>query len=624
MERRLAAILAIDVVGYTLMMGRDEEATLASLYKTRALIDQLVGENDGRTFGVAGDSVIAEFASPVKAIGCAIEIQRQMVKLNQSQPEGQHIQLRIGANLGDAIVDEGNLFGEGVNIAARLEQMSAAGGIIISRAVRDQVRDRLTLDLADLGEIEVKNVSRPVHCFQILQDGEAPQRVPKPPIWQRRKYVYAAVLVVVVGVFAYGWHLQRHDFTPVDPANMAFALPERPSIAVLPFENRAADRTKDWIGDGLTESIISTLALSPDMVVIARATSFSYKGRAVTTQDVSRELGVRYVLSGSVQSDDKRLRVTAELADAVAGKLIWSVQEDRVLNDIFDVQDEIAQKIFEEMQVSLTLGESTRRLMALAGDFETWSILFRGRGEFQKFSPQGHQAAERLWLELLEKQPELALTHIVMGYLHWQKIVLGLSTDPRADLGAAIGYSNRANEIEEFGEGVSLAALLAFQIANHRDAIRLAERAVELAPGSADNISIAGLVLSSSGQPETGLELMLRSMRLEPHYPGWLPEFVTFAYLELGRLKDAKALAQAVLASNTEDARAKPIAQERLVAIAIFENDLKQAQAEAQKLLKMVPGLTLQMTGQSLRAHYNREFVEKYFDALRKAGVPDN
>ena len=621
MERRLAAILAIDVVGYTRLMGRDEEATLANLHKSRELINRLVGARDGRTFGVAGDSVIAEFASPVEAVRCAIEIQRDMAEINKDLSADNQMQLRIGVNLGDAIVDEDALFGEGVNIASRLEQLAEPGGIVLSRSVRDQIRDRLELNLADLGEIKVKNVARPVHSFQVLRDGETPQSVSKP---QRRRVLnYVAMFVLVVSGASYFWHLQRHDFTPVDPASMALTLPEKPSIAVLPFENRAADQSKDWIGDGLTESIISTLALSPDMVVIARSTAFSYKGRAVTTQDVSRELGVRYVLSGSVQSDGNRLRVTAELADAVAGKQMWSMRLDRSLDDVFDVQDEIAEKIFEEMEVSLTLGEMARVWRNRAGDFETFSLLVRGNGEFQKFSIEGHLAAEKLWRSILETHPELAVSHYLVGWIHWQRIVLGISKDPGADMAEAMRLSDRALAIGESGEGFTLAAILALYSGRHDQAIAYADRALELAPGSAESHSVGGMAKASSGQAEEGLALMLRSMRLEPVYHEWLPGQVIWAYLELGQLEEAKALARAVLVADVKDVRAKPTAQMGLIAAAAFAGNTQEAQDAAQAQLDVWPQTNISVLRSDFGHYKNQEFVEKYLDALRAAGIPE-
>ena len=339
-----------------------------------------------------------------------------MIERNKGIPEDRQIHYRIGINVGDVVAQDDDLLGDGVNVAARLEALANPGGIILSRPVRDQVRDRMQVDLADLGEVEVKNITRHVRAFQVLREGEKPIAVPRRR--GARGWLLAVGVIAAALAAGAGWYLTRPDFTPVDPASMALALPAKPSIAVLPFETRGDEDGRAWIADGVTESIISKLSLAPDLIVIARSTMFSYKNRAASAADAARELGVRYVLSGSVQNAGPTIRVTAELADAVAGRQIWSLQEDSALDDFLALQDAISRRVFEELSVSLTVGESARTWIELSGGFDNYVEAIKGRAEFQKFSPEGHTNAERIWRELLRREPDQAFPYYLMGFIH--------------------------------------------------------------------------------------------------------------------------------------------------------------------------------------------------------------
>lgn len=623
MRRHLTTILAADVVGFSRLIGLDEEGTLLALRAHRAeLIDPLLAKHGGRIANTAGDSLLIEFPSAVEAVRFALAMQEGLAARNAEVSAERWIVFRIGINVGDVVAEGEDLLGDGVNVAARLEALAPPAGIILSRTARDQVRDRLDLTLVDLGEVKVRNIARAVRAFQVLREGESPIKLSK------SKGLRNGLVAALVGLLLIGggviWYLQRPDFVPVDPANMALALPERPSIAVLPFVLRGSDTADAWIGDALTESLISTLSLSPDMLVIARNTVFSYKGKNVPVRDVARDLGVRYVLSGSVLKSGDTLRVTAELADALAGEQIWSLQEDRPQEDMIRVQDEISQKIFEELAVSLTVGEGGRGWLRAAGSFDNFGKVLKGRGEFQKFSPEGHYAAERIWSGIYEGDPDLAFANYLMGFLHWQKVILGLSKDPGHDWAEARRFGERALEIEEFGEGYTLLAFLAQSSGDFEQAIAYADRAVELAPGMADANTLAGSVKVFSGQAREGLALLLRGMRLEPDYPDWVPGSINWARLQLGQFEEVKALARSVLASDVKDVRAKPSAQADLVVAAVFEGDLPEARALARKLIEVSPSVSLESIRQLRGRTKDQDFVERYLDALRQAGIPES
>jgi len=424
--------------------------------------------------------------------------------------------------------------------------------------------------------------------------------------------VRSVALVLILLILGAGswWWITQPDFSPVDPTQMALELPQKPSIAVLPFEMRGNAGSQDWLADGITESIISTLSLSPDMVSIAYSTMSSFKDHDVSAAEVARKLGVRYILSGSVLKAGDKLRVTSELADAVKGKQIWSIQQDSSPDDLIALQDEISHKVFEELSVSLTVGEGTRSWIEMVGGFNNYVHVINGRAEFQKFSPEGHANAERLWGKLYRMEPDRAFANFLMGFLHWQKVTIGISADIPGDWAKATEFSNRALEIEEFGEGYTLGAVLAQGARKFEEAIKLADRAILLSPGSADSNALGGMVKAMSGQTLEGLEHMERGMRLEPDYPEWLPAPINFARLELGRNTEARKLAQEVLASDIQDVRAKPYAAGILVAAAVFDGDMNEARARALDLQKIYPGVTGAFARMARSTYKNQAFVE--------------
>lgn len=619
MERRIAAILAADMVGFSRLVELDEAGTLARQKRHRLeLIDPTIRDHHGRIIKLTGDGLIAEFNSVVEAMQAAVLVQRAMIAREAEVPEDRRIRYRIAINLGDVVFDEGDIYGDGVNIAARLEALAEPGGIVVSGTAHDMLKSRGEVGYRPLGEKRLKNISTPVRVFQVTDGPVAPHGGAVQGRFARPALVLLAA-AVALGVL--GWVWTRPDFTPVDPEEMALELPKKPSIAVLPFETRGEAGSQGWVADAITESVISTLSFSPDMLVIAHSTMNRYKNRQVNATDVARDLGVRYILSGSVLRSGETLRVTTELADAIKGQQIWSIREDSTMDDLLALQDGISQRVFEELSVSLTVGEGTRTWLERSGSFENYVAMVQGRAEFQKFSPEGHANAERLWGALYRKDPDRANTNYLMGWLFWQKLTLGLSNDPATDWQKAMDFSSHAIELEEYGDFYTLAAILTQIVGQHDEAIALADKAIALAPGSADANALGGLVKATSGQPREGLELMERGMRLEPDYPEWLPASVTYARLELGLYDEARKLAREVLASDMNDVRAKPQAQSVLVVAAVFEGDMAAARKEAKKLLEIFPQASAAYFRQIRAAHRDQSFLERYLDALVQAGI---
>ncbi|MBE1283337.1 MAG: hypothetical protein GJ676_08485 [Rhodobacteraceae bacterium] len=618
MERRIAAILAADMVGYSRLIELDETGTLERQKRHRLdLIDPEINRHHGKIIKLTGDGLIAEFASVVEAVQFAVQVQQEMAVREADIPKDSRIQYRVAVHLGDVVFDEGDVYGDGVNIAARLESLADPGGVVVSGTAHDMLKSQVDVGYRPLGEKRLKNISTPVRVYEVTAPG-----TPIQPRGQTKRLlpVGAAVVALLMGA---GWWMTRPDFAPVDPASMELQLPGKPSIAVLPFESRGADPDREWMADGTTDSIISTLSLAPDLVVIARSTSFSYKDREVNAADAARELGVRYILSGSVQAVGDKIRVTTELADAIEGRQIWSIQQDSAPEDLLDLQDAISRRVFEELSVALTVGEGTRNWIELSGGFENYVSVVNGRVEFQKFSPQGHAKAEQLWSELLRKEPDRAFAYYLMGFIHWQKTVIGISTDPAADWAKAMEYAQKALDIQEFGEAYTLAALLEQGKGNHDQAIEYADKAVALSPGSADANSLGGLVKAVGGQTREGLDLMELGMRMEPDYPEWLVAPVNYARLELGRIEDAKELAREVLKRDMQDIRAKPYAAALLTVAAVFEDDMEKARERAAYLLDIYPKASASESRRARATYKDQDFVERYVAALVAAGIPD-
>lgn len=631
-ERRLTTIVAIDVAGYSRLMHADETGTLDRLNQARAISDPIGRAHGGRIVGTTGDGVLAEFPSVVEAVAFALRTQAAMAELNVGIADDEKMLYRIGINLGDVLVEGGDLFGDGVNVAARLEALAEPGGICISRTARDQVRDRIDAAFADLGDVAVKNIARPVRAFRVTATPEAiaaltPAATPVRPGATRRPVVAAiaagvALTLIAVSAAAWWW-LQRPDLEPADPAKFAYALPAKPSIAVLPFDNLSGDPAQDYIGDGLTESIISVLATSPDLFIIARNSSFAYKGKTADARAVSEQLGVRYVLRGSVQRSGDRLRLTAQLVDAVDGRHLWAERYDRALADLFAVQDDITDRILQEMQVTLTFGEQVRDWRELAADLEAYRLSVQGRARWLTFSPEGHRDAERLWRQLLERQPDSLLANMFMGWLHFQKVTIGLSKDPVTDLTAAKAYAEKALSISEDGSALVLHASVDVLSGDYAAAIANADRAVALDPSDGDVLAIAGWAKAYSGQPREGVELLQRGMRLQPFHAAWMPSALAFSHLMLGQHDEARKLLRTLADSPTPDQLARRNAIRSLAVLSVFEGDLAAARKHIEALRQIWPDANLAEEFTSRHYLSDRAFVARYLDALRQAGLPE-
>ncbi len=432
-ERKLAAILSADVVGYSRLIAEDEAATVRTLRTYREQIGALIGEHRGRLADFSGDNFLAEVPTALDAVGCAIEIQRVLRARNAGLPAEHKMEFRIGAHLGDVRVEDGRIFGDGVNIAARLEGLAEPGGICISATVHDQVRNKLDVGYVDRGDQTVKNIPDQVHVYEVrLDPGSTASPLPARRPWRVAALIASAVVAVcALGIWmtwprVLGLGAQVLGLIPSDQP----ALPDKPSIVVLPFANMSGDAEQEYFADGMTEDLTTDLSRNPDLFVISRNSAFSYKGESPRVEDVGRELGVRYVLEGSVRRAADRVRITAQLIDATTGFHVWSERYDRALEDVFALQSEISEEILIAVGVRIDEAERARLQRKPTEDFTAYESVSRGWAHFYRFTREDHREARRLALRALELDSEYAEAFALLAGTYQVEAAQGWTLDP--------------------------------------------------------------------------------------------------------------------------------------------------------------------------------------------------
>jgi TolB-like protein/class 3 adenylate cyclase len=443
-KRKLSAILSADVEGYSRLMGEDEAATVQTITAYRETMSQLIQQYRGRVVDSPGDNLLAEFASVVDAVQCAEEVQEALKLKNTDLSEDRRMQFRIGINLGDVIEEGERIYGDGVNIAARIEGLAEGGGICISGSAFEQIENKLALGYEYLGEHNVKNISKSIRVYRVLTESDAIRKVidetgVSTRNW-RRIAIAAVIVLIVIGGGLVGLNVYLRQSMRVEAASldkMAYPLPEKPSIAVLPFDNLSGDPGQEYLSDGLTEQIITSLSRIPRMFVIARNSTFTYKGKPVKVQKVAEDLGVRYILEGGVQRSGERVRITAQLIDAIAGYHIWSERYDRQMEDIFALQDEITMKILTALQVELTEGEQIMWARDYPGSLESYEKFIRANYYMHRGTKQDNEQARRLLREVIELDTEYAeypAACMLSGWTNYIDVKFGWSKDPEKSM----------------------------------------------------------------------------------------------------------------------------------------------------------------------------------------------
>ena len=580
MERRLAAIFAADVAGYSRLVGADEEGTLARLSShRRELIEPKIAEHQGRLVKIMGDGVLAEFASPVKAVRCAIDVQHGMAKRNADIPEGARIEFRIGINLGDVVVEDDDIYGDGVNVAARLENMAEPGAVYISRAVRDFVTDAAELVLEDLGEQPLKNIAKPVQVFRIAAANQA-------------------------GAAA------RAAAVP--------AVPHKPSIAVLPFTNMSGDAEQEYFTDGMTEDLITDLSKISALFVIARNSSFAYKGKSVKVQEIGRDLGVRFVLEGSIRKSGNRVRITAQLIDAESAGHLWAERFDRDLTDIFATQDEVVEKIVRALAVTLTQGEAQRLRRRGTANIEAYETWLRARELLSRSTREAVAQAKAMYHRAIKLDPTYAVPHAGLALAGISNYVSDWTDDPGAELDESERSARRALELDdsEPAAHMALGSVMLWR-RNLEGALAEFRRMIELDPNFAQGHSATGLALMYAGRAAEALEAFAIAKRLDPHHPSIFLHFVAQANFSLGRYEAAAELLLKRIA------RTPATDSSRMMLAACYGHlgRADEARAAWAELLKVNPKFSLEQRERVLPYKDPRDFA-RIAEGLAKAGLP--
>lgn len=587
-QRRLAAILAADVVGYSRLMGLDEIGTLARLKSCRReVVDRHVAGHNGRMVKLMGDGALIEFASAVDAVVCAIEIQNDMAERNAGLPEAEKILFRIGINVGDIIVDGDDIYGDGVNIAARVEALAEPGGIHISRTARDQVRDRVPIRIEDAGDQSVKNITRPIRVFRVVLDDDGATEAKA------------------------GTEQANAAPAPAPPRI------EKSSIAVLAFDNMSDDADQEYFSDGIGEDIITDLSKLSDLHVIARNSSFAYKNRSISIPAVAAELGVRYVLEGSVRKVGNRVRVNAQLIDGLTGGHIWAERFDRDLTDIFAVQDELTRHIVSALKIHLTADDQDRLAHRETIDIAAYNLFLRAREQTWHHSRLGNIEARKLLESALEIAPEYAAAHARIAFTRVIDYANGWAEDADASLQAGLERAEKAVALD--GEEPQARFALGVACIWNRDLARAlveSERCLALQPGSPEVCLALAHAQIFDGQAEAALTTIDTYMKLDPHYPDLTLHFLAEAHISLGQYEDALAALLRRLERNPTSATGHAL-------IASCYGNLgriDEGRAALETLHRIDPGFSIERRRKTL-PFKNPEDFERRVDGMRKAGL---
>jgi TolB-like protein/class 3 adenylate cyclase len=584
-KRKLSAILSADVEGYSRLMGENEETTVRTLTDYRTVIADLVQQYRGRVVDAPGDNILAEFASVVDAVNCAVEIQRALGMRNANLPEDRKMQFRIGVNIGDVIEEDERIYGDGVNIAARVEALAEAGGICISERVYDQVENKLELEYAYLGEHQVKNIRRPIQVYRVINQSNSIERF----------------------IFEEG---------------AALPLPDKPSIAVLPFNNMSGNSEQEYFSDGLTEDIITALSRSPWLFVIARNSSFAYRGAMVDVKQISAELGVRYILEGSVRKAGNRVRATAQLIDGTMGNHVWAEKYDGELQDIFDLQDQITQQVVATLltQIQTYVPENTKRVDH--PDVVTWDLLARGWKLYYDLTKKSLAAAELLFRAAVASAPTSCDAHYLLAGVLFHQVLMGYRLDRDLIIPEAYEIAKRAVTLDDTSEYAHWTlGLIQYFLKKQGLAIAEFKRAIELNPNCSLAYGSLGTVLGEFGDPEESIKNSEIAIRTNPKDPSIFFRYsgIAMAHFSAGRYSEASLWARKSVHRKPSWRSGHAVLASSLAQLNLFE----EAKEAVDNFLENIPHETISDLRKAMIIAGRPDYVNRLEEGLRKAGLSE-
>lgn len=624
-QRRLSAILMADVKSYSRLMGSDEEGTLQTLRAYRNVMLELIESDRGRVVSTPGDAVLAEFGSVVDAVTCATEIQRNIARRNASLPEEKRMDFRIGINLGDVMDDGDSIYGDGVNIAARLEALADPGGVCISGSVYDSLGSRGDLEYEFMGEQTVRNIVQPVRTYRVvMRDLETPSRGSGnwrfSPRWWKTGSILAALLVAVLGTLAF-WKYYDGALPPKTLLGSPEPkLPANPSIAVLPFKNLSGDPQQEYFSDGITNDIITDLSKFPELFVIASNSVFTYKGKPVKVQQVAEDLAVRYVLEGSVQKDGDRVRINAQLIDATTGQHLWADRFERETKDLFGVQDEIVRTIVATLATKVDLAARGEAMHKETGSMEAYDYYVRGRG-IERFSDtyegdeparDANEKARQMYEKAAALDAQFARAYAALSQSYLNEFVYFGGQSESLERAHAAAQKAVALDDSDYFNHWALADVLLYQ-REYEKALAAYDRAYALNPNDANFLAKRAEALIFLGLPKDAIVEIKQAMRLNPIYPVWYQHDLALAYYHAGSYKDALETLEGI---NSRTSR------NRLFMAATYAQlgQKEKARAEAQEYLKEKPSYTI--ASEDIWPYKIKDFQDRWVNGLRKAGLP--
>ena len=623
-KRKLTAILSADAVGYSRLMGEDEAATVQTITSYRNVISTLIKQHNGTVIDSPGDNLLAEFVSVVDAVQCAVAVQKELKARNDELSDNRRMQFRIGINLGDIIQEDDRIYGDGVNIAARLEGLADPGGICISKTAFDHIETKLPLGYEFLGDQSVKNISKPVGAYRVLMEPRvtvAGKSLDKKTAPIKRMPVLvggAAVLVLAAFLGIWQLYMRRPSVEPASVEKMAYPLPDLPSIAVLPFVNMSDDSKQEYICDGLTEDIITALSKVRNMFVIARNSTFTFKYKAVKVQQVAEELGVRYVLEGSVRKSQDRLRINVQLIDAVKGYHLWAERYDRKLGEIFTLQDEVTKKILTALQVEIAEGEDARLMGKGTNNLEAYLKLLQARQLWKKYTREDNTRSQQLVKEAIDLDPNYAMAYRALGAIYVIEHAMGWSKFPEQSLERGKEMAQKAIALDNtLAEAYALLGRYFLAKRQYEKALAEGEKAYALDPNSTHVLAAFAYSLQYSGMPQEAVDLYQKAIRLDPIPPSWFTFGLGRAYRDAGRYEDAITTFKKLL----NHPHHRMWAYVCLTATYSLAGRDEESHALAAEALDIDPKLSTESYINPL-PYKDQEYKQRLIDVLHKAGLP--
>jgi adenylate cyclase len=622
-QRKLKAIFSADVQGYSKLMGDDDEHTVNTVTAYREIIAELIETYQGRVVDAPGDNLLAEFGSSLNAIHSAIEIQRTLEKENGKLPDNRRMDFRIGINLGDVLHKDDRIYGDSVNIAARIENLADPGGICISRGVYNQAEGKLDVGFADLGPHSVKNIKKPVNVYKVLLNPRDAGRVvsvsKKKTLTRRWMALVIVALTILIGSVGILYQRSRPRFEPASIDRMAYPLPDKPSIAVLPFENYSDDAKLNFFASGLTEDLTASLSKAPDLFVISKSSAATYKGKQIEIGQVAEEQGVQYVLEGSVQKAEDKLRITTQLIDALNGHHLWADRFDRQAKDIFALQDEIVKHVIVELQVELTQGAAARVASRGTDNLDAWLLKIEAHGEFIKFSREGMIRARELYESAHQADPNWARPLAGLASVDWYEAKQEWSISKAASIQTGIELAQQAIQMDpnEPQGYQTLGNLYALNGQGER-AIALRRKAAELAPN--DLTAVAGLAtrLKDFGEEQEAIKLFEQAMRLSPKHPWWVPYAYGVTLHLIGRKEESVQSFKKAIALNPSHV----LPQAFLAAVYADLGRIDEAKAAANEVMRLNPKFTVTRLLKSHTFHDPARDA-RFSNLMQSAGLPE-